>query len=170
MSKKDKNLNNFISEFKDAIDKRKQPKVKVEAKRKVTDYTWLGNAINEYEYLHVDPAYIEPSQVYHAYNVNIGIGGNAFIRTGNSIVPEQIYQFQYNPRRYFTSLIVTYLVRYEGSHTTVRYEVRRIGDVTAWAETFCIDEYYTRTIEDVEREITYRIENNLNNNGWFVND
>lgn len=121
-------LNDFIKEFKEAVDKRKEPKL---AK---VNYDWLDAGRFAFE---------------QRYKLDIGNG--TYIET-NGLIPEETVNFTYR------GISVAYKVEFKGAYTDVRYRFHQIGDSNMYEEVVVIDEAYIRTMQDIEHLIKDKLD------------
>lgn len=133
-----KKIDNFISDFKDGIDNRKtKPRIKFK------DNVWLSDL------KHKNITWL---------GVDIGLKDSTYINIGTAIEPEVYKSFIFN-----NTIRVEYIVKYMGEHTVVEYNARYDNINNIFIEKFTIDEYYVRTMENIEELIKDRLEQRIRN-------
>ena len=123
-------LNKFIKEFKEAIDKRKESKLVVKEK-----HDW-----------------VDASRYIYEHKYKLDIGNCTYIET-NRLIPEKTINFHYK------NLEIAYKIEFRGAYTSVRYTFHKIGDPNFYEEVLVIDEAFIRTMQDVEFLIKGKIDN-----------
>lgn len=126
-------LDNFIKEFKEAVDKRKEPKL-IGVKR---------------DWVDTEDIYRNGYQYEHRYKLDIGNG--TYIET-NGLIPETTINFFY---RYSE---IAYRIEFKDTYTSVRYKFHRIGDPNFYEEVLVIDKVFIKTMQDVEYLIKGKID------------
>lgn len=134
-----KDIDKFISEFKDRIDNRDLPEYLFylsKQKSLKVDKT----------YVHIDESYRIPDYIS---NINIGLATSGAYIPINHIEPEAVYEFMYNDYTIQWQLRyrgVAYLI-YDSYIPEYGYNIR---------DTFEVDEYEVRDMDTAVKLITYK--------------